>query len=66
VDELGAKLDRNLESRHAARPAPPADALACLENQNGLPCVRQLRAGGKSSGAGADDDYVAGRRVIPL
>jgi hypothetical protein len=66
VDELGAELDRNFEAGHAARPGAAADAVARLEHQHRASCLCQLGRRGESRGAGADDDYIAGRRLIPL
>ena len=58
VEELGAKLDRNVEARDAARPAAAADALARLEHEHRAPGTRQLIGGGKSRGAGANHHEV--------
>ena len=66
VDELRAELHRNLEARHAPRPAAAADALARLEDEHGAAGASQLVGRGEAGGTGADDDYVVGRRLIPL
>ena len=58
VDELGAELDRDLQPGNAPRPAAPADAIARLEHQHPPPRARQLRRGGESGGAGANDDGI--------
>src|SRR4051812_40633594 len=58
VDELGAELDRDLEARHAARPAAAADALARLQHENRFAGAHELVRGGKARRSGADHNYV--------
>src|SRR2546423_8956906 len=58
VDEFGAELDRDVEARHAARPAAAADALARFEHYDRASAARKFRRGGEACRAGADDDNV--------
>src|SRR5438067_12011494 len=66
VDELGTELDRDVETRYAARPAAPADPIARLEHEHRAPGARQLIGRGETGRACPDDREFGVRRFQQL
>jgi hypothetical protein len=58
VDEFRADLDRDLEPRHAPRPATPADAVARLEHEHGFPRAKQFIGSRQPGGTSTNDEYI--------
>src|SRR5712692_9343729 len=58
MEELGAKLDGDLQAGHAPRPAAPADAFTRLEDQHAETFARELVSRRDAGGTRADHDDI--------